>query len=125
MHDFKVGDRMRAVSTRGSGDIVTHEFTVTKVTGTSVESSEWYFYLNGPYADEAVEYTLLKRAPLAEPKGVGAIFSFDDPLEGLRHVAVRLGSGLWVDEDSRVWAWKVISENNPMGLREGLGEEPL
>lgn len=125
MHDFKVGDRVRAVSTRSSGDTAIHEFTVISVAGNLIQSSEWYFYPNGPYADEAVEFTLIKRAPLAEPKGLGAIVSFNDPLEGLQHVAVRHGSGVWVDEDLNTWAWKVISENNPVALREGMGEEPL
>lgn len=120
MHDFKVGDRVRAVSTRSSGDTVTHEFTVISVGGNSIQSSEWYFYLNGSYADEAVEYTLLKRAPLAEPTNVGAVVLFEDPLERVRQPATHIGWGRWVDPNMKVWSWKVIAANDCVVLGPGV-----
>lgn len=101
-----------------NGDKVIQEFTVVKA-GPTPYGEDPPFNLEGPWSVE-----LLQRAPLGEPQGIGAIVSFDDPLEGLRHVAVLLGGGMWVDEDAHSWAWKVISENNPLVLREGLGGEP-
>lgn len=74
---------------------------------------KWIFTLHKSDIDDDPNATieLLERAAEPEPTGVGAVVTFLDPLEGIKHTAVRTGNHMWVDEDTRRWSWQTIAAN--------------
>lgn len=107
------GDRVRVTHRKGNGNLAIQEFTITEdgphPCGDGIDLNS-----GGPWTIE-----VLKKAPVPEPTGFGAVVEFEDPLERIGVRAVRTGWG-WTDTDGRDWAWAVISDAGVRVLSEGI-----
>lgn len=111
---YRKGDRVRVTHTKGNGDKIIHEFTITQ-DGPEPRGDGVDMDRSGPWSIEVLE-----KAPVPEPQGFGALVEFEDRLNGLRTLAVRSTGGAWYDIDGYNWSWTVISEGAPRVLNEGV-----
>lgn len=112
MTDIKVGDRIRAerkdVTVEG---VVSHvdDYGIDVGSVVAVSDDDWTI-------------TVLERAPIPEPKGLGAVVEFDHRHVGhvraVRNENLAPAQGSWRDADGGWWTWSAIS-------RDGMNIEIL
>lgn len=122
MDEIRVGDRVRAIRRFSDSDVLTYEFDVVSVDDFGEPSAKWVMLSDISAYEDWDEIAIVKRAPVPEPKSVGAVVQFQNPLEWITQTATNIGGGRWVDSNMNVWSWGVISSNHAVVLLEGLGE---
>lgn len=109
--DIWEGDRVRVTL---PGEKTVLEFVVSVYNADrGYLGDEKFFTIYNSEIEEDPDATieLLGRAAAPEPTGVGAVVTFHDPLEGIKHTAVRTGNRMWIDEDAHCWSWQTIVAN--------------
>lgn len=110
----KIGDRIKVTDTFDSGDLRTREFTITEITSDGyLTGKDLAAYPIVPSLNRQVE--IIKRAPLPEPQGLGALVRFERTNESIL-VAMRVveASGGY-DQGKR---WQIVDVN---GKPSGYG----